>query len=41
MRGTTDVRRMLPNRTEQRRGKKRPTKTDLEDIPEDMLEESN
>ena len=37
---------MLPNRTEQRRVKKRPTKTEqqeliLEEIPEDMLEESN
>ena len=45
MRDTTDVRRMLPNRIEHRRGKKRPTKTetdttDLDVIPEDMLEES-
>ena len=45
MRDTTDVRRMLPNRIEQRRGTKDPpklklTKTDLDDIPEDMLEES-
>ena len=39
MRGTTDVRRMLPNRTEQRSGTK--DLPDLEDIPEDMLEESN
>ena len=48
MRGTSDVKGTLPNRTEQRRGTKDPSKTDQpeqqelipEDIPEDMLEES-
>ena len=38
MRGTSDVRRTLPNRTEQRTEQQ---KLILEDIPEDMLEESN
>ena len=49
MRGTSDVRRMLPNRTKTWKKKKRPTKTvktlipdseQAELIPEDILGES-
>ena len=36
---TPDVRR-LPGRTKQRRGQENSPNTDLEEIPEDMLEES-